>query len=77
MNLKIFLTEIDIGRNKVTMDICEFKRLSKLAEIGMATERAFSEQSCVLFIDSMPDVNECYEFEFTDTNQLLEWAEDK
>ena len=43
----------------------------------MATERAFSEQSCVLFIDSMPDVNECYEFEFTDTNQLLEWADDK
>ena len=77
MDLKIFLKEIDIGKNKVTMDIDEFKRLSKLAEIGIATERAFSEQSCVLFIDSMSDVDECYEFEFTDTNQLLEWADDK
>lgn len=55
----------------------EVRETERLAEIGRAVEKAFAENSCVLFIDSLPNTNECYEFELTDTKQLLEWARNK
>ena len=55
----------------------EIRELERLAEIGKTTEKAFAENSCVLFIDSIPNINECYEFELTDIKQILEWARNK
>lgn len=52
----------------------ENTELERLAKIGEATEKAFKENSCVLFIDSIKGVDECYEFELINVEQLLEWA---
>lgn len=53
----------------------QFNELERLAKIGKAAEKAFKENSCILFIDSTPNARECFEYEFTNSQQLLEWAE--
>ena len=74
----IHAKEIDTGKNEVTMDIDEFKRLSKLAEIGMATEKAFNYTPKNYYqynVFSLGEFQEEADFSFYSKEDLLNWAE--
>ena len=78
MDLKIFLKEIDIEKNKITIDIDDFKRLSKLAAIGMATEKAFNYTPKNYYqynVFSLGALQEEADFSFYSKEDLLNWAE--
>ena len=78
MVLEIFLKEIDIEKYEVTMDIDEFIRLSKLVEIGMATEKAFNyipKNHYQYNVFSLGQLQEEKDFSFYSKEDLLNWAE--
>lgn len=45
MNAKVFLSEIDIGKDKVSMSTSEFKRLSELASYQVAVKVKIEQYS--------------------------------
>ena len=78
MRLKINLIEFDTRKNKVAMTVDEFKRLAKLAKVGITTKDMFWNNKVNVFLNATWDDGyvASYSEELSTLEELMRLGED-